>query len=43
MLEFFALVAAEGVKMYQTLCHLASLLPDPDAVIFDVSKSVHSQ
>ena len=43
MLEFFALVAAEGVKMYQTLCHLSSLLPEPDVAIFDVSKSVPSQ
>ena len=36
------LVSAEGVKMCQTLCHLASLVPDPDVATSDVSKSVHS-
>ena len=34
------LVSAEGVKMCQTLCHLASLVPDPDVATSDVSKSV---
>ena len=36
------LVSAEGVKMCQTLCHLASLVPDPDVATSDVSKSVPS-
>ena len=39
---YYHLVAAEGVKMCQTLCHLASLLPDTGVATSDVSKSVPS-
>ena len=38
----FHLVAAEGVKMCQTLCHLATLLPDPVVATSDVAKSAPS-
>ena len=38
----YHLVAAEGVKMCQTLCHLATLLPDPVVATSDVAKSVTS-
>ena len=36
------MVAAEGVKMCQTFCHLATLLPDHVIAISDVAKSAPS-
>ena len=35
-------MAAEGVKMCNTLCHLATLLPDPIVATSDVPKSAPS-